>query len=181
MKINHICRENVQTVHGTEYILIDDFFDTEVFNVSHNIEYMPNYMILNDELPSVVSLSGHPLMDLLKQREEEILSAINKVWNETCVENKSCVNLMLAASNLPIHNDSHWPSIPVRGVLYLDQVCGTTFHSDYFGNDPVEVGGKPNQLLLFKVSEHSHHSVGLNKTEKTDRFSIVMMFDRNKE
>jgi hypothetical protein len=65
-------------------------------------------------------------------------------------------------------------------VLYLDDICGTTFHSDITGSDPIEVGGKSNQLLLFKVSNNSFHSVGLNKKEKKDRFSISMMFDRIK-
>ena len=39
---------------------------------------------------------------------------------------------------------------------------------------------KANQLLLFKVSNNSFHSVGLNKKEKKDRFSLSMMFDRIK-
>lgn len=177
IRLDQICRENVKLVNGIEYILIDDFFDTDVFNVSHNIEYMPNYMILH-ELQFHKTLSGHPLEDMLKEKEQTLLDNINQVWNEKCMVNRTCVNLTSAPNHLPIHNDSHWDNVPVRGILYLNEVCGTLFHSDYMGNNTVELGGKQNQLLLFRVSADSHHSV---RQIDTDRYVISMMFDRVKE
>lgn len=176
MKIDQICRENVKTCHGTEYILIDNFFDPELFDIEHK-KYLLDYFILNDKLQDVLSLSGHPLVDLIHQSEDKILTAINNVWYKNCKVIRASPSLMLAENKLPIHHDSHWETVPIRGILYLNDVCGTTFHSDIYGNHPIDIGGKPNQLLLFKVSDTSLHSVGLNKKEKKDRFSVTMMFD----
>lgn len=176
-KIGQICRENVKLCHDVEYILIDDFFDPVLFDKSHT-QFLSDYFIVDNTLSDVLSLSSHPLMEMLQQYNNEILNAVNTIWQEICVENKSSVALMPAGNTLQLHSDTHWETIPVRGVLYLNDVCGTTFHSDCCGNNPVELGGKPNQLLLFKVSEHSYHSVGLYNTEPKDRFAIQMMFDR---
>lgn len=179
LKINQISRENVQSCHGTEYILIDNFFDSAFFDTTHT-QFLSDYFIIDNTLSDIFSLSPHPLVEMLQQYKDEILNAVNNVWQETCVEHKSGVALMPAGNTLQLHNDTHWETVPVRGVLYLNDVCGTTFHSDYCGNNPVEIGGKANQLLLFKVSEHSYHSAGLYNTEPKDRFAIQMMFDRNK-
>jgi hypothetical protein len=176
MKIDQICRENVKTCHGTEYILIDNFFDPEIFDNEHK-KFLLDYFIINDKLQNILSLSGHPLVDLMHQFENKILTAINNVWHENCKEIKAAASLMPAENTLPLHHDAHWETVPIRGILYLNDVCGTTFHSDFYGNDPIDIGGKPNQLLLFKVSNKSFHSVGLNKKEKNDRFSISIMFD----
>jgi len=180
MKIDQICRENIQTVHGTEYILIDDFFNSELFDTAHK-KYLSDYVVLNDKLEGHLSLSGHPLMEVLLKYENELLNAINLVWQENCIENKSSVNLLLSGNKLYIHNDTHWIHVPIRGVLYLNNACGTTFHSDMYGNDPIDIGGKSNQLLLFKINENSYHSVGLLEHTAIDRFTISMMFDRTKE
>ena len=177
MKIDQICRENVKTCHGTEYILIDNFFDPELFDIEHK-KYLLDYSIINDKLQDVLSLSMHPLIIILQQHESELLSAINHVWNENCKVNKASPALMLAGNSLQIHSDTHWETVPIRGVFYLNDVCGTTFHSDVYGSNPIEIGGKPNQLLLFKVSESSYHSVGLYNNDLKDRFTITMMFDK---
>ncbi len=180
LKIDQICRENVELCHDVEYILIDNFFDHVLFNKSHNEIFLPNYTITNNLLEYHFSLSYHPLMGVLRENEQLMLSAINTTWNEKCVENKCSASILPANNNLPVHHDTHWETVPIRGVLYLDDVCATTFHSDSAGSNPIDIGGKANQLLLFKVSNKSFHSVGLNKKENKDRFSISMMFDRIK-
>lgn len=177
IRLDQICRENVKLVNGTEYILIDDFFDPIVFEQEHYKNYLLNFFVLH-ELEFHKTLSGHPLEDILNEKSLELLDKVNHVWNETCLENRTCVNLTSAPKHLPIHNDSHWATIPIRGILYLNEVCGTLFHSDYMGNNSVELGGKQNQLLLFRVSENSYHSV---PQIDTDRFVISMMFDRIKD
>ena len=179
-KLDQICRENVKTCHGVEYILIDDFFDPEIFDTLHNKDFLLNYFIINDNLENIYSLSGHPLIDILNNYKDKILTAVNSVWLENCIEIKACASLMTQGNKLMIHNDIHWETVPMRGILYLNDVCGTTFHSDFSGSDPVELGGKPNQLLLFKVSDNSYHSVGLYDHEPKDRFSITLMFDKEK-
>jgi hypothetical protein len=179
-KIDQICRENVKLCYDIEYILIDDFFDHGLFDKSHNEFFLSNYTITDNSLEHHFSLSYHPLMGVLRENEKLILTAINTTWNETCLENKCSASILPADNIFPIHIDTHWETVPIRGVLYLDNICGTTFHSDITGSDPIEIGGKSNQLLLFKVSDNSFHSVGLNKKEKKDRFSISMMFDRIK-
>ena len=180
IRIDQICRENVQTVHGTEYILIDNFFDSQLFESAHK-KYLLDYTILNDRLEGHMSLSGHPLMEVLLNHESEMLNAVNLAWQENCIENKTSINLLPPGNKLHIHSDVHWVHVPIRGVLYLNNACGTTFHSDIYGNDPVDIGGKPNQLLLFKITDESHHSVGLLNHNGIDRFTISMMFDRTKE
>jgi len=176
IKLDQICRENVQVLYGTEYILIDDFFDLDFFEESHNY-FLNNYTIIN-KLEHHYALSYHPLMSELKEYEAEMINAINSIWGVDCVENKASVTLTLARNMLPVHNDAHCENIPVRGVLYLSDVCGTTIHSDAMGSDPIEIGGKINQLLLFKVSENSYHSVGTTHQVDVDRMAMVMMFDR---
>jgi hypothetical protein len=176
IRIDQICRENIQTVHGTEYILIDNFFDVDIFNNEHT-NFLNSYSILN-ELEYHKSLTPHPLMGILVKFEDKILNAINTVWNETCIENKTSVSLMGAEHSLLVHNDAHWGTVPIRGILYLNDVRGTYFHSNLMGDSPIEVGGETNQLLLFKVSENSCHSV---PEVDSDRFVIAMMFDRVKE
>lgn len=180
IRLDQICRENVQICHGTEYLLIDNFFNKNLFNESHK-NFLSNYTVINDELDGHMSLSWHPLMTVLLNYESEMLDAINLVWQETCVENKSSVNLMPARNRLEIHNDIHCTTIPVRGVLYLNNACGTTFYSSAIGHDPVELGGKSNQLLLFKISDVGYHSVGIYNDNPIDRFTITMMFDRTKD
>jgi hypothetical protein len=180
LNIDQICRENIKVCYGTEYILIDNFFDPQLFDAAHK-KYLLDYFVTNDKLEGFMSLSGHPLMEVLLKYESEMLNAINLVWQENCIENKSSVNLLPAGNKLHIHNDTHWIHVPIRGVLYLNNACGTTFHSDMYGNDPIDIGGKPNQLLLFKVSDKSFHSVGLLDHNAVDRFTISMMLDRTKE
>jgi hypothetical protein len=180
LKIDQICRENIKVCHGTEYILIDNFFDSHLFDTAHKT-YLLDYFVIDDTLQGHMSLSGHPLREVLLKYESEMLNAINLVWQENCIENKFSVNLLPAGNKLPIHNDTHWIHVPIRGVLYLNDSCGTTFHSDVYGNEPVDIGGKPNQLLLFKINDNSHHSVGLLDHTVIDRFTISMMFDRTKE
>ncbi len=179
MKIDQISRENIKLCHGTEYILIDDFFDVGLFTQLHN-KFLLDYVIKHD-FGDICSLSGHPLVDELFKQETKILNAVNTVWQETCIENKASATLMKPGKKLNIHNDSHWETVPIRGVLYLNDVCGTTFHSSIYADNPIEIGGKANQLLLFKVTENSFHSVGLYDHEEKDRFAIVMMFDRTKD
>lgn len=179
MKIDLICKENVKKYHDIEYILIDDFFNHDIFETLHK-KYLLEYTVIN-KLGHHYVLSGHPLMDILYINQDKMLAAVNNVWQETCVENKTAVTLMPPHLTLPIHNDQHWETVPVRGILYLNGICGTTFYSDYKGSDPMIVGGKPNQLLLFKISEKSYHSAGTENLNRTDRFVITMMFDKTKE
>lgn len=176
MRFDQINRENVKLCHGVEYILIDDFFDIETFSTAHT-NFLLDYFVIED-FGDICSLSGHPLVDLLYKHEQEFLNAINRVWNENCIANKAAATLLPAGKSLPIHNDTHWETVPIRGVLYLNDVCGTTFHSSKTGNDPIDIGGKANQLLLFKVTNNSFHSVGLLEHSPIDRFSVTMMIDR---
>jgi len=179
MRIDQIRKENIKKYHDIEYILIDDFFDPELFETLHK-KYLLEYTVI-EKLEHHYVISGHYLLDLLHTDKDKILAAVNSVWQENCVENRTAVTLMTKDLKLPIHNDTHWENVPVRGILYLNGICGTTFYSDYKGSNPVIIGGKPNQLLLFKVSEHSYHSAGTETIDRGDRFVITMMFDRTQE
>lgn len=179
IRLDQICRENMQTYFGTEYILIDDIFEPSTFAELH-AEYLEKYSIpdvVDDAEAEIVQMPPHTLSDMIALHRSKIIRSVNAVWNETCVDMTDTVNLMYPNRTLRKHNDMHWSSVPVRGVLYLHDTCGTTFYSE---RSTVDLGGKANQLLLFKVSENSVHSVGFTNPIQEDRLTISLMFNRTK-
>ena len=154
-----------------EHLLID-FIDKEYVKNIYK-EYIKNLERFNVcEYTNIVSVSEHPVKPLCKKYEKQILFKINELWDLNVVSIDMGITMFDKNSELDTHNDYNYDgnfSIPVRGILYLndEKVFGTKLHRSE--NDlGFEVGGFPGQLLLFKVSENSWHSAGID-TSKDER------------
>jgi hypothetical protein len=175
-KLEEINKENVQVCFNTEYILIDDFVDSNTLTESQL--YFDKYKEVIGDNSNHIALKNHPLMSMLREESTytNLLNRVNDVWNENCTNFQLCVNLMQAEHILPVHEDNFWSDVPIRGILYLNGVYGTHFHEFEESGSIRELGGKPGQLLLFKTDSLGWHSAGLFKTTNEERSVISIMF-----
>lgn len=171
-----ITKENIQQCFSTKYILIDNFIDQTQLESLHNI-FLESDKDLCSDNNELLTIDGHPILDEIRKQEKRFVNLINDVWNEKCKRMKTIVNLMTSNHVLPIHEDSFWTNVPVRGILYLNGIYGTHFHRTVNGREIVELGGKPGQLLLFKIHNDSLHSAGLIKKSNDDRYVISIQFE----
>lgn len=148
-----------------EHLLINFIDESFIKSVYDN--YVENLKRFNVcKYTNIVSVSEHPVEKLLKENEHKILEKINNLWELDTVSIDMGVTLFDKNSQLDTHNDFNYDgnfSIPVRGILYLNKVkvFGTKLHQTQ-KDQGIEVGGNPGELLLFKVSENSWHSAGVN-------------------
>jgi len=182
-KEEEICKENIKKIYTTEYILIDDFIDRELVNAKHQ-DFIDNYPIIEltrDESCSVINSVEHELdQAFTKNWCDSILEKVNSTWDLNCKRVQVCLQKMSGLQTLTTHQDSYDTNIPVRGIIYLDDVFGTHFHDitddefslyevDYY--DKTEIGGMPGQLLLFHAGSGTNwHSAGMYRRNTKDRY-----------
>lgn len=165
---------NVDTIHKDNILnepfehLLLDFVDPE-FIMSVYDEYVDNLTTFDVcEYTKMVSVGRHPVQEILEEYKNKIIEKVNDLWDLDIVSISMGTNMFKGDSQLDVHNDYNYDgnfSIPARGILYLnkEKVFGTHLHKDGFG-EGIEAGGNPGQLLLFRVTENSWHSAGVNTT-----------------
>jgi hypothetical protein len=158
-----IHRDNI-ILEPFEHILVD-FIDADYVRDTY-AEYEESSVVLT-QFNEFNNQSPHPLQKLLEQHRGEIIKRVNDLWDLDIVTVSMSTSMFDKTSKLDAHNDYYpddgWLSIPARGIIYLndEKVFGTNIHQSERGLG-VEIGGMPGQLLLFKVSENSWHSAGVN-------------------
>ena len=95
-------------------------------------------------------------------------------------------SLITPGGGIPIHSDWYPDNISkdpdavvARAILTInpEYVFGTDVYWDIHDPSRTEcLGGHPGDLLMFKCSPISFHSVGMRTEEHTDRYSINMIF-----
>lgn len=179
INIDAINKDNI--IHEPfEYMIIDNFIDSEFIKSSYE-EYKKSYKVL-DKFDEFSILYPHPVIDILEEYKQQIIDKVNEVWDLNIITISMSISMFDKTSELDAHNDWNYDgnfSIPARGILYLnkEKVFGTNIHEQE--KEPgKEIGGHPGQLLLFKVTENSYHSAGM---DVKDDFRICCNWLLNKE
>jgi hypothetical protein len=179
INLDAIHKDNIKN-EPFEHLLLD-FVDPKYIKSVYDeyIEHLETFNVC--EYTNMVSVGRHPVQEILEEYKDEIIQKVNKLWNLDVVSISMGTNMFKGDSELDIHNDYNYDGnfyIPARGILYLnkDKVFGTHLHKDE-DQPGIEVGGNPGQLLLFKVSENSWHSAGVN-TNLDYRFTSNWLLNR---
>ena len=198
MKIDQICKENIQT-YNLDYILIDDFaidFATE--------------QNLRDCLrkKQTSGMNFHIVNDTIDNYNTEIIQAVNNAFDVDVKSLEHGIQHLNKTQSIPPHDDATgslrmpkagspdielpYTQMPVRAILYInpEYMYGTHLHKE----DPCfnqngedrwwsehwdsgnEIGGKPGQLLLIKPNENAWHSVGLHNNTLDNRITSNWIF-----
>tara|TARA_B100001057_G_scaffold493368_1_gene587644 strand:+ start:1218 stop:1799 length:582 start_codon:yes stop_codon:yes gene_type:complete len=181
--IDKICRENLVT-YPFEYIVVKNF-----------ITGLDNKLLFNDYMKSIENLSKNEFTDdgpqhvsayldiieKIREKNDEIVNAINNVWNINCRYFYGVENMISKHQKLHKHNDYYGeeetPGNPfVRGVIYCnpEYVFGTEIYDDADATNPYKtVGGYPGSLFLFRTGPNSWHSA-VNTENKQNRLVCSM-------
>lgn len=177
LSIEALDKANIKTCFSTEYILVDNFVDSEFLSQSQEI-FVNNKEVIetHDHLTTYIN---HPLMTQFAESDfkNALLERVNNMWDCNCINVQTSVNCIEGSGYLPIHEDKFYPGVPVRGILYLNGLYGTHFHETFDSSNIIEIGGMPGQLLLFKVNELGWHSAGLFKQTDDPRYVLSIMFN----
>lgn len=178
-----------------KYILLKGFAK-QVCDFKHFNQNLENSVVTNHvngaggTITSILLHRDAPIMDLLRQRKNDIEQMVAKRFNLEPLEMVYSGNLMKYGAShnggIPLHNDwydtneTHHPdAVVARGVLSINPtyVFGTEAYSDFdYESHTGTFGGYPGDLFIFKCSPDSWHSVGCKKQRHVDRYSINMMF-----
>jgi len=181
--IDKICRENLVT-YPFEYIVVKNF-----------ITGLDNKLLFDDYIKSIENLSKNEFTDdgpqhvsayldiieKIREKNDEIVNAINNVWNINCRYFYGVENMISKHQKLHKHNDYYGeeetPGNPfVRGVIYCnpEYVFGTEIYNDADATNPYKtVGGYPGSLFLFRTGPNSWHSA-VNTENKQNRLVCSM-------
>lgn len=174
------------------YILLKGFAkhvsDFNTFQKNLEDSFVVNHITGGgNSIRSVALSSESPIHQFVEARRQQIESMVQKKFNfDRPVEMRQNGNLMKFRDGIVTHNDwfeinkNHHPdAIVARGILTFNPtyVFGTDVYSNWGDQFWMNcLGGYPGDLLIFKCSPDSWHSVG-NKTQRhVDRYSINMMF-----
>tara|TARA_B100000900_G_scaffold67817_1_gene53080 strand:+ start:1206 stop:1787 length:582 start_codon:yes stop_codon:yes gene_type:complete len=181
--IDKICKENV-VKYPFEYILVEKFI-TGLDNKEAFEKYLQSQKNLSqteftDDGPQHVS-TYLDILEKIRQKNDEIVEAINNVWNINCKYFYGVENMISAGQKLHKHNDYYGeeetPGNPfVRGVIYCnpEYVFGTEIYESGDHDIPFKVlGGNPGDLFLFRTGPNSWHSA-VNSNNKQNRIVCSM-------
>ncbi len=162
INIDSINKNNLIT-DPFEYMCID-FVDTDFVKSAYK-DYKENFEI-QTQFDEFSIVNPHPVQELLEDYKDQIVKKVNEVWDLDVVTCTMSTSMFDENSKLDTHNDYNYDgnfSIPARGIIYLndEKIFGTNIHEDEKAPGK-EIGGSPGQLFLFKVSENSYHSAGLD-------------------
>lgn len=181
--IDKICRENLVT-YPFEYIVVENF-----------ITGLDNKLLFDNYIKSIENLSKNEFTDdgpqhvsayldiieKIREKNDEIVNAINNVWNINCKYFYGVENMISKHQKLHKHNDYYGeeetPGNPfVRGVIYCnpEYVFGTEIYDNADAKNPFKtVGGNPGSLFLFRTGPNSWHSA-VNTENKQNRLVCSM-------
>lgn len=170
-RINKLAVESIPFDH----ILINGFIDPVWVAQQENL-YLSQLKIILDH-GNLLTTNDHPATDIIQDKRTAIIDAVNNTWELDIKSLIISTSVMLSEHAINTHNDHHTRNIPVRGLLYLNKFkkYGTHLHTNELDNNPVEVGGYAGQLLLMRISDRSHHSVGIHSVED-NRIVLNLMF-----
>ena len=157
--------------------MVIDFIDP-TFIVGEFDKFCEEHTVITNH-EHFYTVSQHPIEKILVHYYPMLIEKVNRIWD--CGVTNICMSTSKfdADSKLIKHNDFHEEeSIPVRGILYLNNVneFGTTIHD---GDNETIVGGNPGQLFLFRISEKSWHSAGNEPHRKQgNRYTSNWIFTR---
>lgn len=178
INLDAIHKDNI--IHEPFEHLLIDFIDADFVKSAYN-EYKESSVVIT-KFDEFNNMFPHPAQDLLDQHKDEIVRRVNDLWDLDIVTVSMSTAMFDKTSKLDVHNDYNYDGnfyIPARGIIYLNEekVFGTNVH-EYERGPGTEIGGMPGQLLLFKVSENSWHSAGVDI--KSD-FRITINWLLNRE
>ena len=166
MKIDQICKENIQT-YNLDYILIDDFaidFATE--------------QNLRDCLrkKQTSGTNFHIVNDTIDNYNTEIIQAVNNAFDVDVKSLEHGIQHLNKTQSIPPHDDATGSlSMPKAGSPDIELPYEDRWWSEHWDSGN-EIGGKPGQLLLIKPNENAWHSVGLHNNTLDNRITSNWIF-----
>lgn len=137
-------------------------------------------LILEKEHPGTLTIKtyDHPALGFLESKRNMLLDLVNLTFNLNVNEIAIGGTCIQYPNGLLCHNDEYDKKVVARGILTINptKVFGTHTYSNEYADNPIELGGEPGDLFIFKVSEDSWHGSGFKEEQHEDRFSYNLNF-----
>lgn len=137
-------------------------------------------VILENEHPGTLTIKtyDHPALNFIESKRNMLLDLVNLTFNLNVDEIAIGGTCIQYPNGLLCHNDEYDKKVVARGIVTINptMVFGTNTYSNEYADNPLELGGEPGDLFIFKVSADSWHGAGLKEEHHEDRFSYNLNF-----